>query len=112
MAGLCDWAESYGVQLPTVPPQCEATYHIFHLVMPSLEHRTRLIAALSTLGVQATFHYQPLHASPMGKTWGYADGDLPVTERVAECLVRLPLHTSLTDDEVAKVIRGVTRFAG
>ena len=110
MSGLRDWADSCGVQLPVVPPHCETTHHIFFLIMPSLEHRTRLIATLAEAGIQATFHYQPLHASPMGRAWGYADGDLPVTERVAECLVRLPLHASLTEDQVAKVVREVSRF--
>ena len=111
MDGLSDWANASGVQLPVVPAHCETTHHIFFLVMPSLEHRTRLIAALAESGIQATFHYQPLHASPMGGTWGYGDGDLPVTERVAQCLVRLPLHASLTEDDVARVVQAITRFS-
>ena len=38
------------------------------------------------------FHYVPLHTSPMGAEFGYKKGDLPVTEDLAERLVRLPFY--------------------
>ena len=92
---LREWADANGVTLPQVPPHCEQTYHLFYLLLPSLEERSRFIETLKDAGIQAVFHYQPLHLSPMGRKWGYAEGDLPVTERVCDCLVRLPLHGRL-----------------
>src|SRR5512138_3481524 len=44
-AGLDGWARGHEVQLPAVPQDCEQAYHMFYLLMPSLELRQRLIAA-------------------------------------------------------------------
>jgi dTDP-4-amino-4,6-dideoxygalactose transaminase len=60
--------------------------------------------------VLAVFHYQPLHLSTMGRRFGGEDGDCPVTERVADQLVRLPLYYSLSSDEQSHVIDSVLRF--
>jgi dTDP-4-amino-4,6-dideoxygalactose transaminase len=57
--------------------------------------------------VLATFHYVPLHTSPYGRALGSADQALPVTDRVARTLVRLPLHPGLTEAEVERVVRAV-----
>ncbi|GAB4245705.1 MAG: dTDP-4-amino-4,6-dideoxygalactose transaminase [Candidatus Methylacidiphilales bacterium] len=108
--GLRDWAESNGVQLPYVPPYCEQSYHMFYLLMPSLEERSRLIAHLKQQGILAVFHYQPLHLSEMGHRMGCANQRLPNTERAADCLVRLPFFTSMTDDQRERVIACVREF--
>ena len=48
----------------------------------------------------------------MGRHYGGAPGQYPVTERVADCLVRLPLYYQLTEAEQATVIEGLHSFAG
>ena len=40
---LEDWASNNGIKLPHIPNNCEQTYHMFYLIMPSLELRTKLI---------------------------------------------------------------------
>jgi dTDP-4-amino-4,6-dideoxygalactose transaminase len=105
---LATWASAHGVRLPFVPEHCEQPFHMFYLLMPSLESRTALIAHLRERGILAVFHYVPLHRSPMGMTFG---GECPVTERVSDTLVRLPFYTSMTADEQARVIDAVMAFA-
>lgn len=61
------WASSRGVQLPSVPAHCEQTYHMFHLLLPTLEARQALIAHLKAKGISAVFHYLPLHLSEMAR---------------------------------------------
>jgi dTDP-4-amino-4,6-dideoxygalactose transaminase len=61
-------------------------------------------------GVGATFHYQPLHLSEVGRAAGGRPGDCPVTEAAADTLVRLPLYTDLTAAEVDRVLDAVTSF--
>jgi dTDP-4-amino-4,6-dideoxygalactose transaminase len=63
-----------------------------------------VISALAERGVQATFHYVPLHSSPGGRRLGRAPGPLPVTTDVAARLVRLPLWRGLQDHELEQVI--------
>jgi dTDP-4-amino-4,6-dideoxygalactose transaminase len=65
---------------------------------------------LREIGVYSTFHYVPLHTSEMGKRWGYKEGNLPITEKSATRLLRLPLFRGITEDEQTKVIDGVKEF--
>ena len=109
-AGLQDWAAAHEVQLPYVPDDCEQPFHMFYLLMPNLELRTRFIAHLRQRGVYAVFHYLPLHLSDMGRRFGGREGQCPVTERVSDQLVRLPLHNLLTGAEQEEVIEAILEF--
>ena len=111
VGGLKDWAARHDVRLPTVPEHCEQPYHMFYLLMPNLDLRTRFIAHLRERGVYAVFHYLPLHLWDMGRSFGGREGDCPVTERVSDQLVRLPLHNLLTGDEQEEVIEAILDFA-
>jgi dTDP-4-amino-4,6-dideoxygalactose transaminase len=104
------WAVSNGTRLPFVPDHCEQPYHMFHLLLPSLEDRQAMIAHLKALGILSPFHYQPLHLSEKGKEFGGKPGDCPVTEEVSDRLLRLPFYNDLTEAELDRVVRGVTSF--
>jgi dTDP-4-amino-4,6-dideoxygalactose transaminase len=106
-AGLADWAREVGAALPTVPPHCEQTFHIFYVRLPSSEARTALIDHLRDQGIVAVFHYLPLNASEMGAQFGGRPGQCPVTEEVAERMLRLPLFSTLTEAEQERVIAAV-----
>lgn len=110
-AELGDWAATRGFRLPTVPAHCEQTFHMFYLLLPA-HVRPAFIEHLKARGVQAVFHYQPLHLSPMGLAHGGKPGMCPVTERIADELVRLPLYNDLGDGDQAVVIDAVRSFAG
>ena len=107
---LAGWAARRGVALPAVPPECEPSYHLFHLVLPSPDERPRFLAHLEAAGVQAAFHYQPLHVSPMGQRLGGRAGQCPVTESASARLVRLPLFHKLTPEEQDRIVEAVCRF--
>lgn len=107
---LPDWAAQNGVTLPTVPSYCQQPAHIYYLLLPSLDYRQRLIAYLKQNQVTAVFHYQPLHLSPMGRQYGGAAGDCPVTEDLADRLLRLPLYYDLTAAQQNKVIDLIHNF--
>ena len=108
--GLGDWAGSRGVKLPTVPDTCDPAAHLFYLLLPDAASRDRLIAHLSHRGVQATFHYLPLHLSEMGRRFGGRPGDHPVTESICGRLLRLPFFTSLGESEQNRVLEAVHSF--
>ncbi|GGK55710.1 dTDP-4-amino-4,6-dideoxy-D-glucose transaminase [Planomonospora parontospora subsp. parontospora] len=109
--GLADWAGANEVSQPVVPDECAHPAHLYYLLLPDLENRQALIAHLAERGVQATFHYQPLHAAPAGIRYGRpAAGGCPVTERVADRLVRLPLFADMTESDVARVIGAVRTY--
>jgi dTDP-4-amino-4,6-dideoxygalactose transaminase len=108
---LADWAAEHGVRLPIVPPECEHAYHLFAVLLPSLDARTRLIEHLRERGILAVFHYLPLHLSAMGRRYGGREGQCPVTEDVADRLLRLPFYTGLAEAEQAEVIEAVRGFS-
>jgi dTDP-4-amino-4,6-dideoxygalactose transaminase len=109
--GLEAWAERHDVGLPFVPPYCDQAYHMFYLLLPSLQDRQALIDHLRSRGILAVFHYLPLHLSEYGSRWGARPGDYPVTEDVSNRLLRLPFFFSLTDTEQAEVIDSICDFA-
>jgi len=107
---LSGWAEKTGVQLPNVPDYCEQPSHLFYLLMPDMEIRTRFLSWMKSQEILCVFHYLPLHLSDMGLQLGGKPGDCPVTEDISDRLVRLPLFYDLTEDELAKVISSVKAF--
>jgi dTDP-4-amino-4,6-dideoxygalactose transaminase len=111
-SALSDWATRHGIGLPTIPAGCEHPAHLFYLLMPSLDARTRLLASLRARQVLAVFHYLPLHLSEMGRRFGGYEGQCPVTESVADRLVRLPLFFQLSDADQQRVIDAVIATEG
>ncbi len=99
------------LELPAQTPEGAVhNGHLFHVLLPSLAVRQQLIAALKAANVMAVFHYVPLHTSPAGRRFGRCAGPLPVTEDIADRLLRLPLYHTLTDAEADTVIGGIERF--
>ena len=107
---LRTWALQHEVQTPHVPAHCQQSFHMFYLLLPSLEQRQAFIAHLKSKGILSVFHYQPLHLSEMGLKWGGKPGDCPVTERAGDCLVRLPFHIELSSSDQEKVVRAIKSF--
>jgi dTDP-4-amino-4,6-dideoxygalactose transaminase len=104
--GLAGWATERGVRLPSDLPNRTPNHHIFYLLYPDGRRRDEALLALRARGVCATFHYVPLHSAPHARAIG-ATTDLPVTDRVAASLLRLPLHPLLSDEDVERVVAAV-----
>ena len=89
---------------PFIPQYAKHNAHMFYIVLPTEKIRNNLMDKLKENGISATFHYIPLHTSPLGKKLGYGEGDLPVTEEYAGRLLRLPLFADMTNEEMKKVV--------
>jgi dTDP-4-amino-4,6-dideoxygalactose transaminase len=110
MEGLWDWAHTSGVGLPQIPSDCTPAYHLFYVRLPNEAMRSRFIKWLDSQGVHSVFHYVPLHTSPMGQRYGYAAGDLPITEAVSDQLARLPFFFGLSRAQQDRVIQAAVSF--
>ncbi|MEN6520909.1 MAG: dTDP-4-amino-4,6-dideoxygalactose transaminase [Armatimonadota bacterium] len=104
------WAENYNVRLPYVPEHCDQSYHMYYMLMPSFEVRTRFIDHLKKQGILSVFHYLPLHLSAKGVELGGDKYDCPVTCEVSDRLVRLPFYNDMTNDEQDTVISAIKEF--
>ena len=107
---LGDWAQQNEVGLPYIPAECEQAYHMFYVILPSVEQRQAMISHLRSQGILGVFHYVPLHLSDMGRKFGSAEGDCPVTEDLSARLLRLPFYNELTESEQSRVVAAVTGF--
>lgn len=97
-------------RLPATPAYNEGNAHMVYLIVEDRGTRDALIEHLGHRGIKAAFHYVPLHSSPVGKRYGYGEGDLPNTEDLAGRLIRLPMHASLTEAEIHCVIEEISAF--
>ena len=107
---LANWAEVNGVRRPVVPEHCEQAWHMYYLIMPSLEARTAFIARLKEKGITSVFHYLPLNRSEYAARMandGWQMVECPVTEDVSDRIVRLPFYTSMTEEDQERVIKVV-----
>ncbi len=107
---LSDWARAGHIRLPTAPANCDPAYHLFYLVMPSRDQRRALSTHLAERNIYSTFHFLPLHHSPMGRRVAARPSDCPISESVADGLLRLPFFAQLRDDQIARVVNAVAEF--
>jgi dTDP-4-amino-4,6-dideoxygalactose transaminase len=112
-AAFAGLEEEGRVRRPVVPAHCSHDGHLYYLLLPGgRDERDRLIEELERRGVNAVFHYVPLHSSAAGRRHGRAVGDLEVTRRTSDGLVRLPLWAGMTDDDLAHVVDAVHEALG
>ena len=103
-------AQAGRVELPVVPEGCKHNAHMFYLKCKDLTERTAFIDYLKQQGVQAVFHYIPLHSSPAGMRFGRFNGVDEFTTSESDRLVRLPLYYGLTQEDQNQVIAAVMAF--
>jgi len=108
---LSDWAAEQGVAQPTVPAECAHPAHLYYLLLPDLDRRQGMLRHLSERGIMGTFHYQPLHSAPAGLRYGrVGPGGCPVTEEIADRLLRLPVFAGMREDELRRIVDGVRSY--
>ena len=98
-AGMLHW--------PIIPESCQHNAHMYYILLNSLAIRSHVIQELKAVGINAVFHYVPLHLSPAGKRLARVHGDLPHTEHLAERLLRLPLWLGL-DKNLNQIVKALT----
>jgi dTDP-4-amino-4,6-dideoxygalactose transaminase len=101
--------DSGDITLPVIPEYAMHNGHLFYIVTNDAIHREKLLAHLNEQGIQAVFHYLPLHLSPYFKD-KYTGLPLPESERYADCLLRLPFYYDLSDENIESVINSISGF--
>jgi len=104
------WADKNKVQLPSIPEDCNQAYHMFYMIMPDLQARTRFLEYLNQRGINAVFHYLPLHASEMGLKLGRTGSSCATSSDISDRIVRLPFYNGLTREDLESVVNAVTEF--
>ncbi len=108
--GLKELEEDKCITLQYVPEYSKHNAHMFYIKAKNLEERTKLIEHLKSKGIQAVFHYIPLHTSPAGMRFGKFFGEDKYTTAESEKIVRLPMYYGLTRKEQDEVINAIKEF--
>jgi dTDP-4-amino-4,6-dideoxygalactose transaminase len=85
------------IRRPILPAGCAHNAHMYYILLPDLELRTRFIEQLKNSNIGAVFHYVPLHSSPYGLQVARHNGDMTNTYNLSDRLVRLPLWLGLEE---------------
>ncbi len=105
---FAEWERKDVVRRPVVPSDCGHNAHLYYLLFENQAHRAAVQSVVRAQGIDAVFHYVPLHSSPAGRRFGRTAGSLTVTERNADRLLRLPLWAGMTDEHIATVTEAVS----
>lgn len=95
------------LKLSVVPEYAQHNGHMFNIILPTDEIRTRLVAELQKKGMNAYICYVPLHSAPMGLKLGYKPEECPVTEEYGAKVLRLPLYADMTREDALAVTEAV-----
>jgi dTDP-4-amino-4,6-dideoxygalactose transaminase len=107
--GLKGLEEREVLRRPIVPEGCEHNAHLYYLLLPQGSDRAVILASLNEAGVNAVFHFVPLHSSPAGLRFGRHFEKLDVTESVSGRLVRLPLWAGMEEADIGYVVETIER---
>jgi dTDP-4-amino-4,6-dideoxygalactose transaminase len=86
--------------------------HVYHQYTLRVNRRDELVEALRERGIGTGVYYPiPVHRQRPFEELGYGELRFPVAERLCEEVVSIPVHPSLTDDEVGQVVAAVNAVA-
>ena len=97
----------------TIPARASNSSHVFHQYTLKLKYvdRKALISFLETKEIPAMVYYPvPLHLQKAYQSDRYKQGDFPVAEQLSECVISLPMHTELSEEQLNFICNQVLTF--
>jgi len=95
---------------PTIPTDCQHNGHLYYILLKDGTQRNLLMNHLRQQGIQPSTHYVPLHDSTAGQRFARTSGDLAVTYRAANTILRLPLFSELTESQIEFIGAEIEKF--
>jgi dTDP-4-amino-4,6-dideoxygalactose transaminase len=107
---LLPLSEEGHLRLPSAEEKDANSSHLFYILLENEATRDALQEYLKSKSILAVFHYLPLHLSRIGRKLGYEPGQLPVTEEMSACLLRLPFYYELKQSQQEEVVSRIAEF--
>ena len=98
------------LRCPIIPAECKHNAHMYYILFNDIETRTEYTDYLKENGVSSVFHYIPLHSAPMGEKYCRHVGDMSVTNRISDTLLRMPMFYDLEDAELNYIFELTEKF--
>ncbi len=93
-----------------IPEECRSNYHIFYLLFNDAKTQAYVMKRLKDKNIHTASHFVPLHSSAMGRSLGFIAEDLPVTNRIGKCVLRLPIYPDLKSVELNYIGEAITNI--
>jgi len=109
------WYNTYlaGIAHVVTPKEMPYAKHVYHLYVIRVPNREKLQAHLEAKGIATGLHYPvPLHMQKCFTHLGYKAGDFPVTEKLANEILSLPMYPELTEEQIKIVADAIREFKG
>jgi dTDP-4-amino-4,6-dideoxygalactose transaminase len=95
----------------TLPVEKDYAKHVYHLFVIQSEKRNELQDFLNQKGIATGLHYPiPLHLQECFKGLGYKKGDFPVSEKLGNNCLSLPMFPELTKEQILFVTNAIKEF--
>jgi dTDP-4-amino-4,6-dideoxygalactose transaminase len=97
----------------TIPERSSFSTHVFHQYTLKLEgiNREELMKYLETKGIPSMIYYPvPCHLQHAFEYLGYKKGDFPVSEKLCESVLSLPMHTELDEEQLVYITDHILSF--
>ncbi len=95
-----------------LPVEMPGNRHVYHVYAVTSQLRSELINSLNEKGIQTGVHYPtPVHLLPAYSDLGYQRGDFPISERISNEELSLPMFPEMTEEQIAAVSEAVTEFS-
>ncbi len=101
---LAPLADELEFELMETPAGSGSAYHMFYVLFPYRARRDDALESMRKMGVNATFHYIPLHSSDAGQAFSVRPTDCPVSDDVSGRLLRLPFYNNLGGEDLDRVV--------
>lgn len=101
---LAQFEQKGQLRRPIVPVDCQHNAHMYYVLLAPEINRQMVLSELKKNNIYSVFHYVPLHSSPGGQRYGRVHGELEVTIRQSESLVRLPLWVGLSTVQQDRIV--------
>jgi dTDP-4-amino-4,6-dideoxygalactose transaminase len=103
-AALAPHGEELGFEVMRVPEDRQPAHHMYYVLLSHRDRRNDVLELMRKAGVQATFHYQPLHTSEAGRSFSVRPTECPVSQDISDRLLRMPFFNTLSDPDVDRVV--------
>jgi dTDP-4-amino-4,6-dideoxygalactose transaminase len=105
-------AEFYNQELTKLgiitPQEKQGNQHVYHLYVVRTQHRDLLKSCLEDAGIGTGIHYPiPIHQQEVFSEYGYHPVSLPVTEKIVNEIISLPIYPELTQDQAGRIIEQI-----
>lgn len=109
-AGLARLEQKGQIRRPIIPDHCQHNGHMYYILLPDNKMRDDVLEELRKRGINALFHYVPLHQSPAGKRFCRMHGRLTITENIAKRIIRLPIWHNISIEQIDHVVTSLVNI--